>query len=52
MRGSEHAEVEIRRAALNTYRCLVQVAPILFSDFEVGKLSDGTLGLKTPYPKV
>ena len=52
MRGSEHAEVEIRRAALSTYRCLVQVAPILFSDFVVENLSDGTQGLKTPYPKV
>lgn len=52
MRGSEHAEVEIRKAALNSYRCLVQVAPILFSDFEVENLTDGTQGLKTLFPKV
>lgn len=52
MRGSDHAEIEIRRAAVQTYRCLVQVAPILFSDYEVVNLSDGTQGVKTPYPKV
>lgn len=52
MRGSEHAEVEIRRAAFETYRCLIQVAPLLFGDFEVAHLSDGTHGLKTLFPKV
>lgn len=52
MRGSEHAEVEIRRAAFETYRCLSQVAPLLFEDFEVVHLSDGTHGLKTLFPKV
>ncbi len=52
MRASEHAETEIRRAALNIYRCLIQVTPILLSDFEVVNLYDGTQGLKTPYPKV
>jgi thymidylate synthase (FAD) len=52
MRGSEHAEVEIRRVAFETYRCLYQVAPVLFGDFEVTQFSDGTHGLKTPFPKV
>jgi thymidylate synthase (FAD) len=52
MRGSEHAEVEIRRAAFESYRCLYKLAPILFGDFEVEHLSDGTHGLKTPFPKV
>lgn len=52
MRGSEHAEVEIRRAAFETYRCLSQVAPLLFEDFAVAHLSDGTHGLKTLFPKV
>lgn len=52
MRGSEHAEIEIRNLAVETYRCLCMIAPKLFGDFEVEKLSDGTLGLKTNYPKV
>ncbi len=51
-RGSEHAEVEIRKTALETFRCLYQVAPLLFGDFEVKPLSDGTFGLSTKYPKV
>lgn len=52
MRCGEHAEVEIRRAAFEAYRCLFALAPILFGDFEVQHLSDGTHGLKTPFPKV
>lgn len=51
-RASEHAEVEIRRTAFEAYRCLYKLAPILFGDFEVEHLADGTHGLKTPYPKV
>lgn len=51
-RGSEHAEVEIRRTALETFRCLYQVAPLLFGDFEIKPLVDGTFGLSTKYPKV
>ncbi len=52
MRGSEHAETEIRRAAFEVYRCLDQVAPILFEDFEVKVFPDSTNGLFTPFPKV
>ncbi len=52
VRGGEHAEVEIRKAAFETYRCLNLVAPMLFEDFEVKQLSDSTNGLSTPYPKV
>lgn len=52
MRASEHAEVEIRRVAFEAYRCLYQISPLLFGDFETVHLSDGTHGLKTPYPKV
>lgn len=52
MRGSEHAEVEIRRTAVEAYRCLYKLAPLLFADFEMVHLSDGTHGLKTEYPKV
>lgn len=52
MRCNEHAEIEIRRAAFEAYRCLIQVAPILFADFEVIHASDGTHVLETDYPKV
>lgn len=52
MRVSEHAEVEIRRVGFETFRCIRDLAPLLFSDFSVVNLSDGTHGLSTPYPKV
>ena len=52
MRASEHAEVEIRQAAFEVFLCLALAAPILFSDFEVVELPDGTKSVKTNYPKV
>lgn len=42
MRASEHADVEIRRLAIECLRQLVDVAPAVFSDFEIGVLADGT----------
>lgn len=42
MRASEHADVEIRRLAIECLRQLVDVAPQVFSDFEVTVLADGT----------
>lgn len=52
MRANEHAEIEIRRAAFEIFRCLKTVAPILFYDFEPVHLPDGTHAVKTSYPKV
>lgn len=52
MRASEHAETEIRKVFFDIYRCLVTVSPILFGDFEVVHLDDGTHAVKTLYPKV
>lgn len=52
MRASEHAEVEIRQAAFEVFLCLALAAPILFSDFGIVDLPDGTKGVKTDYPKV
>ena len=52
MRASEHAEVEIRAEAMRIYLCLVAVEPILFGDYEVVELGDGTLALDTKYRKV
>nr|WP_090344196.1 FAD-dependent thymidylate synthase [Mycolicibacterium malmesburyense]CRL75505.1 thymidylate synthase (FAD) [Mycolicibacterium malmesburyense] len=42
MRASEHADVEIRRLAIECLRRLIDVAPQVFSDFEISTLSDGT----------
>jgi thymidylate synthase (FAD) len=42
MRGSEHADVEIRRLAIECLRRLADVAPVVFADFEVTTLADGT----------
>ncbi|MCH9669694.1 MAG: FAD-dependent thymidylate synthase [Actinomycetia bacterium] len=42
MRASEHADVEIRRLAIECLRQLVRVAPQVFSDFEITVLADGT----------
>ncbi|MGE2727872.1 FAD-dependent thymidylate synthase [Mycolicibacterium vaccae] len=42
MRASEHADVEIRRLAIECLRQLVDVAPAVFSDFEITVLADGT----------
>ncbi len=42
MRASEHADVEIRRLAIECLRQLLAVAPQVFSDFEISVLSDGS----------
>lgn len=52
MRASEHAEPEIRRAAMGIYNCLIQVEPILFGDYQVVQLPGGSQALKTEYIKV
>ncbi|OMC11278.1 FAD-dependent thymidylate synthase [Mycolicibacter heraklionensis] len=42
MRASEHADVEIRRLAVECLRQLADVAPAAFGDFEISTLADGT----------
>jgi thymidylate synthase (FAD) len=42
MRASEHADVEIRRLAIECLRQLADIAPAVFADFEVSTLADGT----------
>ncbi|OBI10908.1 MULTISPECIES: FAD-dependent thymidylate synthase [unclassified Mycobacterium] len=42
MRASEHADVEIRRLAIECLRQLVDAAPAVFADFEISALADGT----------
>lgn len=52
MRASDHAETEIRRLFMKIYRVVVQVEPIIFGDYQVVDLPDGTQCLRTEHPKV
>lgn len=52
MRGSEWAEVEIRKVALEMLRIMQREAPNLFSDYEIVRLEDGTEVARTQYEKV
>lgn len=52
MRASPHAETEIRTLALRIFLCLQRADPILFDDYRVEKLSDGTYTVRTEYNKV
>ncbi len=42
MRADAHAESEIRNLALRLFLCLRTMDPILFGDYELGELPDGT----------
>ena len=52
MRASDHAEVEIRNVFFNIFKILKDVSPMLFKDFKIVHLSDGTYCVKTEFPKV
>lgn len=52
MRGSRHAEVEIRKLAIQVLRILQQESPHLFGDYEIVPLPDGTYEANTPHRKV
>jgi thymidylate synthase (FAD) len=52
MRGSRHADVEIRKLAIALLRVCQQEAPHLFGDYELVTLPDGTHEASTPYRKV
>jgi thymidylate synthase (FAD) len=49
MRASEHADVEIRRLAIECLRQLADVAPAAFADFEIATLADGTHVATSPF---
>ena len=51
MRADAHAESEIRNLALRLFLCLRTVDPILFGDYELGELPDGTFTVSTKYRK-
>ena len=52
MRGSRHAEVEIRKLAVQVLRVMRQEAPHIFGDYELQPLPDGTFEATTPHRKV
>jgi thymidylate synthase (FAD) len=52
MRGSRHAEVEIRKLAVQVLRVMQQEAPHIFGDYELQPLPDGTFEATTPHRKV
>ena len=47
MRADAHAESEIRNLALRLFLCLRTADPILFGDYEIGELPDGTYTVST-----
>jgi thymidylate synthase (FAD) len=51
MRANAHAESEIRNLAVRIFLCLVTADPILFGDYEIGELPDGTHTVTTEYRK-
>jgi thymidylate synthase (FAD) len=52
MRGSRHAEVEIRKLAVQVLRVMQREAPHIFGDYELQPLPDGTFETTTPHRKV
>jgi len=52
MRGSEFAEVEIRKVALEMLRLMQSEAPSMFADYTVETMPDGTRAVRTSHPKV
>jgi thymidylate synthase (FAD) len=51
MRADAHAESEIRALALRLFLCLRKADPILFGDYELKELPDGTYMVSTPHRK-
>jgi thymidylate synthase (FAD) len=52
LRGSEGAEAEIRRVAVQFLRIMQREAPNIFGDYEIVTLDDGTEITRTPNEKV
>src|SRR5437867_10170405 len=52
LRGSEHADIEIRKVALAVLDIMRREAPSLFGDFRLEPLADGSLTTRTDHPKV
>jgi thymidylate synthase (FAD) len=52
LRGSRHAEVEIRKLAIKLLQLLQKEAPNIFGDYELVPLPDGTFEAHTAHRKV
>jgi len=52
LRGSEHADIEIRKVAVAVLRIMQAEAPNLFADYTLVPLGGGDLATRTPHPKV
>jgi len=52
MRANPHAEIEIRELAFRTYLCLFAAESLLFEDYRITSLPDGTYGVETDFNKV
>ena len=52
LRGSRHAEVEIRKLAVKVLQIMQQEAPHIFHDYQLLPLPDGTYEAATEYRKV
>lgn len=52
MRASDHSEVEIRALALRVFLCLRMIEPVLFGDYQLKTLPDGTHSVATATAKV
>jgi len=52
LRGSEHADVEIRKVAVAMLEQLQKESPNLFADYRLDTLPDGTVVTHTEHPKV
>jgi len=52
LRGSRHAETEIRKLACKLLDVLLKESPNLFSDYQKVPLPDGTFEVTTPFKKV
>jgi thymidylate synthase (FAD) len=52
LRASRHAEIEIRKLAVQVLRLLQVEAPHIFSDYQLVPLPDGTFEASTPHRKV
>lgn len=52
MRASEHADTEIRELFVRAFMCLRSTEPLLFEDYTLKELPDGTRAVETPYTKV
>jgi thymidylate synthase (FAD) len=52
LRGSEHADIEIRKVAVAMLRIMQLEAPSVFSDYTLVPLGGGDVATRTPHPKV